>query len=75
MLKKLQKRLAAKGIELVVNDALLKAVTAAGTDPEFGARPMNRAIQEKVEQVIAHKIISGEAPSGSRIELTESELA
>ncbi len=75
MLKKLQKRLAAKGIELVVNDALLKVVTAAGTDPEFGARPMNRAIQEKVEQVIAQKIIGGKAPSGTRLELTEAELA
>ncbi|KKW09446.1 MAG: Clp protease ATP binding subunit [Candidatus Kaiserbacteria bacterium GW2011_GWA2_49_19] len=75
MLKKLQKRLAAKGIELVVNDALLKAVTAAGTDPEFGARPMNRAIQEKVEQIVAEKIISGKAPSGSKVELTEAELA
>lgn len=75
MLKKLQKRLAAKGIQLVVNEALLKAVMTAGTDPEFGARPMNRAIQEKVEQIIAHKIISGEAKSGTKIELTEAELA
>ncbi|MSR78645.1 MAG: ATP-dependent Clp protease ATP-binding subunit [Candidatus Taylorbacteria bacterium] len=75
MLKKLQKRLAGKGIELVINDVLLKAVISAGTDPQFGARPMNRAIQEKVEQVIAKKIISGEAKSGSRIELTPEELA
>jgi ATP-dependent Clp protease ATP-binding subunit ClpA len=75
MLKKLQTRLTEKGIELVVNDALLKAVISAGTDPQFGARPMNRAIQEKVEQVIARKIIAGEAPSGSRLELTEAELA
>ncbi len=74
MLKKLQKRLTEKGIELVINDALLKAVMDAGTDPQFGARPMNRAIQEKVEQVIAQKIISGEVKSGSSIELTEEEL-
>ncbi|MEK7575132.1 MAG: AAA family ATPase [Patescibacteria group bacterium] len=74
MLKKLQKRLTEKGIELVINDALMKAVMAAGTDPQFGARPMNRAIQEKVEQAIAHKIISGEAKPGSRLELTEAEL-
>ncbi|MCR4336425.1 MAG: AAA family ATPase, partial [Candidatus Omnitrophica bacterium] len=75
MLVKLQKRLATKGIELVINDALLKAVTRAGTDPQFGARPMNRAIQEKVEQVIAKKMISGEVKAGSRLELTEAELA
>ena len=75
MLKKLQKRLAEKGIELVINDALLGAVMSAGTDPKFGARPMNRTIQEKVEQVIAQKIISGEAKAGSRVELTAAELA
>lgn len=75
MLKKLQKRLTAKGIELVINDALMNSVMAAGTDPEFGARPMNRAIQEKVEQVIAQKIISGEVKSGTKVELTEAELA
>lgn len=74
MLKKLQKRLTEKGIELVINDALMTAVMSAGTDPQFGARPMNRAIQEKVEQVIAHKIIAGVAKSGSRIELTAEEL-
>ncbi|MBI2476033.1 MAG: ATP-dependent Clp protease ATP-binding subunit [Candidatus Taylorbacteria bacterium] len=75
MLKKLQKRLTEKSLELVINDALLKAVIAAGTDPAFGARPMNRAIQEKVEQVIAQKIISGEAKAGSRLELTAAELS
>lgn len=74
MLKKLQKRLTEKGIDLVINDALMKSVMDAGTDPQFGARPMNRAIQEKVEQVIAHKIISGEAKPGSRLELTESDF-
>ncbi len=75
MLGKLKKRLAEKGIELVINEALLNAVVAAGTDPQFGARPMNRAIQEKVEQVVAKKIIEGALPSGSRLELSAAELA
>ncbi len=75
MLKKLEKRLLEKEIELVINDALINAVMSAGTDPEFGARPMNRAIQEKVEQVIAQKILRGEAKPGSRIELSAAELA
>ena len=35
---------------------------------------ISSAIQEKVEQAIAHKIISGEAKPGSRLELTEAEL-
>lgn len=75
MLQKLQQRLAEKGIELVINEVLLSAVMKAGTDPQFGARPMNRAIQEKVEQAVAQRIIAGTAKSGTRVELTASELA
>ncbi|MES2087884.1 MAG: AAA family ATPase [Patescibacteria group bacterium] len=74
MLQKLQKRLAEKGIELVINDVLLAAVMKAGVDPQFGARPMNRAIQEKVEQAVAQRMIAGTAKSGTRVELTPEEL-
>ncbi|MDO8663969.1 MAG: AAA family ATPase [Candidatus Liptonbacteria bacterium] len=74
MLEKLKQRLMDKGIELVINESLIKAVVAVGTDQEFGARAMNRAIAEKVEQVIAKKMIAGEVKSGSRLELTEREL-
>lgn len=74
MLKKLQKRLTEKGIELVINDALMKSVMSAGTDPEFGARPMNRAIQNKVETLVADKILQGNALPGSKIIFTPEEL-
>jgi ATP-dependent Clp protease ATP-binding subunit ClpC len=74
MLKKLQGRLGEKGVELVVNDALIKFLVKQGSDPKFGARPINRAIQEKVEEIIAEKMIKGEISGGSKIELTESEL-
>lgn len=75
MLKKLQKRLMLKGIEFVINDAVVRSVMASGMDPQFGARPMNRAIQDKVEQIIARKIIEGSAKAGSKIELSAAELA
>lgn len=75
MLGKLGKRLEGRGITLVINEPLIAAVMAGGTDPEFGARPMNRAIQEKVEQVIARKIIEGTAAPGSTIALTEADLS
>lgn len=73
-LEKLEKRLAEKGIYLVINDELIKYLMKYGTDPKFGARPMNRAIQDKIEQAIAEKMIRGEAKPGSEITLTEKDL-
>ena len=73
-LQKLAKRLAEKGLELVITDSLLDYLVSVGQDPKFGAQPMNRAIQEKVEQVIAEKMLKGELSAGSRVELTANEL-
>lgn len=51
--------LSARGIALRVEDAALDALADAGFDPQFGARPMRRAIQEKIENPIAEMILSG----------------
>ncbi len=73
-LKKLAQRLKEKGLELAITDALLDYLVSVGQDPKFGARPMNRAIQEKVEQVIAEKMLRGEISAGARVELSSSDL-
>lgn len=75
MLEKLKKRLHERGIDLVVNDDLVNAVIRHGTDPSFGARPMNRAIQEHVEQIIAEKLVRGEIKEGSRVLLSSEDLS
>jgi ATP-dependent Clp protease ATP-binding subunit ClpC len=74
MLNKLKKRLMDKGVEFVVNDVLVRYVAREGYDPKFGARPMNRVIQEKIEQSIAEKLISGEIQEGSKFEFSEEDL-
>jgi ATP-dependent Clp protease ATP-binding subunit ClpB len=74
MLKKLAKRLEQKGINLIVNDYLATKVSQEGANEIFGARPMNRYIQDKIEQVIADKIITGELKPGSKIEFVEPTL-
>ncbi len=74
MLKKLQKRLRERSIDLVINDVLIEAVMHSGIDPQMGARPMTRAIQDVVEQKVAEKIISGAASPGSKIEFTRSDF-
>lgn len=74
MLTKLQKRLKDQNLELVITEELVNAVIKHGTDPLFGARPMNRAIQEKVEQAIAEKLIRGEISEGSQVIIRPEEL-
>ncbi len=74
MLGKLHDRLKDQGVDLVVNDSLVDYVSAFGTDPKFGARPMNRAIQEKVEEVVARKLIEGSIIKGQKFELSKEDL-
>lgn len=70
MLKKLQKRLREKSVSLVINDIIIQALLAHGVDPDMGARPMARAVQELVEQKVAEKIISGKLLPGASLEFT-----
>lgn len=74
MLARLSWRLKEKGMELVVNNALLDFLVEKGGDPKFGARPLNRAIQDTIEKIIADKIISGELRPGSKIEFSSLDL-
>lgn len=73
-LQKLGKRLKEQDIELVINDDILDFLVQEGADPQFGGRAINRAIADKVENLIAQKIVSGQAGPGSKIELNKSEL-
>jgi ATP-dependent Clp protease ATP-binding subunit ClpB len=58
-LRQLEKRLAAMDIRLEVTDAVLKELAAAGFDPVYGARPLKRAIQQKLENPLAKAILEG----------------
>jgi ATP-dependent Clp protease ATP-binding subunit ClpC len=73
-LEKLKKRLAARGYNLEITKDLVDYVREKGTDPKFGARPMNRAIQDTVEQTIADKMIRGNIKPGVKIELSRADL-
>jgi len=59
MLKRVEKDLAIKGIEMRVEDSALESLVTVGFDPEFGARPMRRAIQDKVENQLADLVLGG----------------
>ncbi len=59
MLKRVAKDLEKRGVVLHIEDAALESLADIGFDPEFGARPMRRAIQDTIENILADYIISG----------------
>ena len=76
MLKKVAKRLIEKGIELKTNDSLVDYVVKNGSNAVFGARPMNRFIQDSVEEKVSVLIIKNELKTGNSVEfkIEENEL-
>jgi len=59
MLKKVEKRLAVKGIRLEATEAAKRELAEEGFDPLFGARPLRRAIQDKVDNALANYLLQG----------------
>ncbi|MBP9695465.1 MAG: ATP-dependent Clp protease ATP-binding subunit [Candidatus Magasanikbacteria bacterium] len=59
MLNVVAKDLEKRGVELRVEDSALEALAVIGFDPVFGARPMRRAIQDRVENALAQFILEG----------------
>jgi ATP-dependent Clp protease ATP-binding subunit ClpB len=55
----LEKRLARLDMRIVIDDKALANVAEAGFDPVFGARPLKRAIQERIENPLAKSILEG----------------
>ncbi len=60
MLKGIGKMLKEKGVGLRIDDEGLAVLAREGYDPKFGARPLRRLLQEKVEDKIANNILAGE---------------
>ncbi|AOE49985.1 ATP-dependent chaperone ClpB [Kangiella sediminilitoris] len=57
---RLLERLRDNGYEVTVSDALLDSLADAGFDPVFGARPLKRAIQNRLEDPLSKAILSGD---------------
>jgi len=57
---KVVKMVAESGITLHVTDEAIRLIARAGYDPQFGARPVKRAIQEKLLNQLSKRIIAGE---------------
>lgn len=74
LLDALSARLKEQGYMFQPTQEIADYVAKAGFDPQFGARPMERVIRDKVESSIAKKILSGEVKKGIIFSLTLSDL-
>ena len=67
MLASLKKRLAENGITVDFTDSAVEKIADEGFDKIYGARPLRRAIQTKIEDMLSEKIIDGEISAGDTI--------
>ena len=63
----LRKRLADRKITLEMTQQAMDALANEGYDPQFGARPLKRVVQQRLENPLAVKILGGECPAGSTV--------
>jgi ATP-dependent Clp protease ATP-binding subunit ClpC len=70
MVNDVNKAIGSQKIKVELDDDAKMWLVERGNDPRLGARPMRRMVQRYVEDVIASKMLSGEAQSGAVITLT-----
>lgn len=64
---KLAERIAAQDITFEVTPAALEAIVQAGFDPVYGARPLKRAVQDKLENPVARLLLEGRAAPKDKV--------
>ncbi|WP_110687747.1 ATP-dependent chaperone ClpB [Salinicola aestuarinus] len=66
-LERLRARLAERDLKLEVSDDAMAQLAVAGFDPVYGARPLKRAIQNRIENPLAQDLLAGEFVPGDTI--------
>ncbi|RXE47007.1 ATP-dependent chaperone ClpB [Chromohalobacter israelensis] len=72
-LERLKARLAERDIRLEVSDDALAQLAVVGFDPVFGARPLKRAIQSRIENPLAQELLAGNFAAGDTIKVTAED--
>ncbi len=67
MAKELQKRLKEQDIEFELTEAALRHIVKEGHDPQYGARPLRRALQRMVEDRLSEELIAGNISKGDSV--------
>ncbi|MGC8761286.1 MAG: ATP-dependent chaperone ClpB [Bryobacteraceae bacterium] len=74
-IERVRKRLADRHITLELSDEARDHLILVGYEPEYGARPLKRAIQRELETLIARQILEGRIRDGSHLYVTASKGA
>ena len=69
MLKKLESRLMERLIRIELTDAAKNYLVEGGYDPSYGARPMKRFIEEKLESMLAREMIADKIRPNSTVKI------
>jgi ATP-dependent Clp protease ATP-binding subunit ClpB len=64
---RLRSRLAERGVELELTEAAAELLAREGYDPAYGARPLKRLVQRRIENPLAQRMLAGEVRDGERV--------
>ncbi|MFA9556445.1 ATP-dependent protease ATP-binding subunit ClpC [Evansella sp. AB-rgal1] len=67
MANELTKRLSEQGIEFKLTDEAMAKIADEGFDPEYGARPLRRALQKEVEDRLSEELLRGSIVKGQNV--------
>lgn len=68
MLKSVEKRLETMNISISFDDDVIALLAREGTDPVYGARPMRREIQRRIEDALSTEILDGKIAAGDNVQ-------
>src|SRR5690625_2875296 len=74
MLADLQQTIEENDIQITITDAAKQELVQLGYDPRFGARPLRRVIQDKIEDQMTDLILEGETVNAVNIDVEENEI-
>ncbi|NYZ58979.1 ATP-dependent Clp protease ATP-binding subunit [Lactococcus lactis] len=72
MSNSLIKRLAEQDIHVKLTPSAVKLIAEVGFDPKYGARPLRKALQKEVEDLLSEQLLSGEIKAGNHVSIGAS---
>jgi ATP-dependent Clp protease ATP-binding subunit ClpC len=73
MLREVEERLGERDVTLTLTDAAKQALVTEGYDRVFGARPLRRTIERRIESPLAKRILAGDFTDGDTVEVDHQE--
>ena len=73
MLAQVSRRMREKGITLTFSEEAVQKISDAGFDPIYGARPLRRAIQSQIEDLLSEELLSGKMKEGAQYHCSVQE--